>query len=67
MKTYTCGIRGCAAQTKRRGKLRYCAQKAIIWDKQGRGWCFYHNPENPHGFGERAKPALKQLQDEATP
>lgn len=55
-KTYPSGIRGCAGQTKRRGTLRYCAQKAITWDRKGVGWCFYHNPANPHAFGERAKP-----------
>ena len=57
MDTYTCGLRGCAGITRRKHKTRYCAQKAIVWDRKGVGWCFYHNPENPHHFGERAKPA----------
>lgn len=46
------GIRGCCGQTKRKGKLRYCAQKAVFFLKNS-GWCFYHNPNNPHKFGER--------------
>jgi hypothetical protein len=47
------GIRGCCAKTSRKGIRRNCAQKAItIVD--GKPYCFYHNPSNPHKFGEKA-------------
>ncbi len=45
------GIRGCTQKTKRRGKERYCAQKAIVY-RAGRGFCYYHDPLAPHRFGE---------------
>ncbi len=40
------GIRGCRGITKRRGRERLCAQPAIG------GFCWYHNPERPHRFGD---------------
>lgn len=44
------GIRGCCQWVKRHGNERFCAQLAIVW--QGRkGYCWYHNPSNPHPFG----------------
>ena len=49
---YKCGKRGCAAKTKRGGRERYCAQEAIHFDSEGRGWCYYHNPKAPKRFGE---------------
>ena len=47
MTEHKTGIRGCSAKTTRRGKERYCAQLAIYWDEKGRGFCFYHHPEQP--------------------
>lgn len=52
--TYTVGSRGCSAETTRHGKRRYCAQKWIVI-RQGKQYCHYHDPENPHKFGERLK------------
>jgi len=46
------GIRGCSGKTKRRGKERFCAQRAI-YDYKGRGYCYYHHPLLPRKFGER--------------
>ena len=54
MKETFVGIRGCAGKTKRKGKERYCAQPTIIW-RNGHRWCWYHNPDNPHKFGEGYK------------
>jgi len=36
---------------KRRGSGR-CLQPVIMIDAKGQGWCWYHNPEKPHAFGE---------------
>lgn len=49
--TFKCGIRGCAGQTKRKGKLRYCAQKAVVW-YDDKSYCYYHDPRDPKKFGE---------------
>ena len=46
------GIRGCCAMTKRGGKLRHCAQRAIYETADGKTWCYYHNPKAPRKFGE---------------
>lgn len=48
------GIRGCCGQTKRHGVKRLCAQKAIV-TRNGKCYCFYHDPLYPHRFGERAR------------
>lgn len=36
---------------KRRGG-RKCLQRAIAMDKNGRRYCYYHDPEKPRRFGE---------------
>lgn len=51
LELYSCGERGCAAKTKRRGTERYCSQKAIVW-RDGIGYCYYHDPRAPKVFGE---------------
>ena len=48
------GLRGCHGTTKRKGTLRPCAQKAIIW-RGGVGFCYYHDPLRPKKFGEGYK------------
>lgn len=55
------GLRGCHAMTtapsttSRRGKKRFCAQKAIV-EYGGYGYCWYHNPKDPHRFGQGYRP-----------
>ena len=51
-KAYRCGLRGCAAKTKRRGVERYCAQLAIVNGSDGKRYCWYHNPQAPKKFGQ---------------
>ena len=48
------GIRGCNGRTSRHGVKRFCAQEAIVW-VGGKDYCFYHNPNKPHKFGEGYK------------
>lgn len=45
------GIRGCCGRTKRRGKERFCSQRAIV-TRGRRSYCYYHDPENPKKFGQ---------------
>lgn len=49
------GARGCSGKTNRRrggaAEGRACAQKAVVW-RDGRGWCYYHDPRAPKKFGE---------------
>ncbi len=49
------GSRGCSAMTKRGGTERHCHQRAIHVGKDGREYCYYHNPEKPRKFGEGYK------------
>jgi hypothetical protein len=48
---YYVGLGGCCATTKRRGKERMCAQRAIT-EYDGKPYCYYHNPRAPRKFGE---------------
>ena len=60
------GINGCCARVKRRGGVeRFCAQKAIV-TVQGQGYCYYHDPLNPHKFGEgfRVDQARREAEQE---
>jgi hypothetical protein len=52
-KPHLTGIRGCCGKTKRKGRLRFCAQLAVV-TVNGKGYCYYHTPNNPKKFGERA-------------
>ena len=46
------GYRGCSQKIKRRfGVERRCAQEAIV-TRNGKPYCYYHDPENPKKFGE---------------
>lgn len=58
-KEFAVGYRGCCGDTKRGGRPRKCSQKAIVW-RDGKPYCHYHDPENPHKFGERLKAGPKQ-------
>ncbi len=66
-----CGIRGCCAKVRSSVVgLRYCAQEAIVWDRFGRGYCYYHNPDEPHKFGEgydEKRRAQEKLAQDAQP
>lgn len=50
----------CSATTKRRGTLRPCAQPAIV-TRNGKWYCYYHDPEEPRRFGEGYKEIRKAL------
>lgn len=52
---YSVGHQGCAGQTKRRGVERPCAQPFIVI-RDGKQYCYYHDPRNPKKFGERKYP-----------
>ena len=45
------GIRGCEGMSKRHGVLRRCAQQWIV-ERGGKRYCWYHDPDRPHKFGE---------------
>ena len=48
------GIRGCSALTRRKGQVRFCAQKAIV-ERNGKPYCFYHDPVRPMKYGQGYK------------
>jgi len=47
--------RQCAATTTRRSGLKRRCGQISTFVANGKQWCFYHNPENPHKFGEKKK------------
>lgn len=46
-------IQCCGKANRKRGGVRQCGQRAI-YEHDGKFYCWYHHPEKPRAFGERA-------------